>query len=79
MCSDFCILTAENAKAGCTAGSVAGGHTTHAPGMNVTGLCARFAPTIKWHRIALCYKDTCKRDMTMAGTSINNWEIDRLQ
>ena len=25
----------------------------HVPGMSVAGLCARFAPTIKWHRIAL--------------------------
>ena len=52
-CSDFCIPTADNAKAGCTAGSVAGGHTVHVPGMSVKGLCARFAPTIMWHRIAL--------------------------
>ena len=52
-CSDFCIPTAENAKAGCIAGSVAGGHTMHVPGVSVSGLCARFTPTIKWHRIAL--------------------------
>ena len=32
---------------------VAGGHTVHVPGLNVTGLCARFAPTIKWHRITV--------------------------
>ena len=30
---------------------MAGGHTVHVPGMSVAGLCARFAPTIKWHRI----------------------------
>ena len=52
-CSDFYIPTAENAKAGCIAVSVAGGHILHVPGMSVAGLCARFAPTIKWHRIAL--------------------------
>ena len=34
-------------------GSVAGGHTMHVPGMSVAGLCATFAPPIKWHRIAL--------------------------
>ena len=34
------------------AGSVAGGHTTHVPGMSVEGLCARLAPIIKWYRIA---------------------------
>ena len=28
-------------------------HTVPVTGMSVTGLCARFAPTIKWHRIAL--------------------------
>ena len=43
----ICIPTADNAKAGCIAGSVAGGHTMHVPGMSVAGLCARFAPTIK--------------------------------
>ena len=26
---------------------------TQVPGMSVAGLCARIAPTIKWHRIAL--------------------------
>ena len=52
-CSDFCIPTTENAKAGCIAGSEASGRTMHVPGMSVAGLCARFAPTIKWHRIAL--------------------------
>ena len=35
------------------AGSVAGGHTVHVPGMSVAGLYARFAPTIKLHRIVL--------------------------
>ena len=40
----ICIPTAENA------GSGAGGHTMHVPGMSVAGLCARFAPTVKWHR-----------------------------
>ena len=43
----ICIPTAENAKGGCIAGSVAGGHTVHVPGKSVTDLCARFAPTIK--------------------------------
>ena len=52
-CSDLCIPTAENAKVGCIAGSVAAGHTMHVPGMSVAGLCTRFAPTIKWQRIAL--------------------------
>ena len=52
-CSDFCIPKAENAKAGCFAGSVAGGHTMHVPDTSVAGWCAIFAPTIKWHRIAL--------------------------
>ena len=33
----ICIPTAENAKAGCIAGSVAGGHTMHVPGMGVAG------------------------------------------
>ena len=33
-------------KAGCIAGSVAGGHTVHVPGMNLAGLRARFAPKI---------------------------------
>ena len=28
-------------------------HTMHVPGMSMAGLCARFAPTIKWHRTAL--------------------------
>ena len=37
-CSDFCIPTAENANARCIAGSVAGGHTMHVPGMIVAGL-----------------------------------------
>ena len=49
----ICIPTGENAKAGCTAGSVAGGHTMRVPAMSVAGLCARFEPTMKWHRIAL--------------------------
>ena len=49
----ICIQKAENAKTGCIAGSVAGGHTVHVPGMSVAGFCARFGLTIKWHRIAL--------------------------
>ena len=49
----MCIQTADNAKAGCIAGRVAGRHTMHVPGMSVAGLCARFTPTIKWHRNAL--------------------------
>ena len=28
-------------------------HAMYVPGMSVAGLCARFAPTIRWHRIAL--------------------------
>ena len=56
----ICISTAENATAGYTAWSVADGHTMHVPGMSVAGLCARFAPTINWHRIAL-WRKTAKR------------------
>ena len=52
-CSNFCIPTAENAKARCIAGSVAGGHTVQVPGVSEAGLCARFTPTITWHRITL--------------------------
>ena len=36
----ICITTAEDAKAGCIAGSVASGHTMHVSGMSVAGLCA---------------------------------------
>ena len=52
VCIRICIPTAEYEKPGCIAGSVAGGHTVNVPGMNVAGLCARFALTIKCHRIA---------------------------
>ena len=51
--SNLYIPTAENAKARCVAGIVAGGRTMHVPGMSVAGLCARCVPAIKWHRIAL--------------------------
>ena len=47
------IPTAEKAKAGRSAGSVASGRTMRESGMGVAGLCARFAPTIKWRRILL--------------------------
>ena len=39
--------------AGCSAGSVARGHTVRVPGMSVAGICGRFGPTIKWHRMEL--------------------------
>ena len=48
-----CIPTPEKAMAGCFAGSVASGRTLLVLGMSAAGLCARFAPNIKWHRIAL--------------------------
>ena len=38
---------------GANPGSVESGQTSHVPAMSVAGLCARFAPMIKWHRIAL--------------------------
>ena len=47
----ICIPTAEDAKTERSAMYVAGGYTMHVPGMSVAGLCARFAPTIKWHRM----------------------------
>ena len=55
MLFEFFFPTAEHAKVRCIGGggSVAGGHTMQMPGMSVAGLCARFAPTIKWQRIAL--------------------------
>ena len=43
-----CIPTVEKTKAGCSVGGVAGGHTVLVPGMSAAGLCARFAPTLKW-------------------------------
>ena len=49
----FFFFTAENSKARCTAGSVAGGHILHVLGISVVGLCARFVPTMKWHQIIL--------------------------
>ena len=48
-----CIPAAEKTKAGCRAGSVASGHTVRVPGMSAVGLCARLAPALKWHNIAL--------------------------
>ena len=48
-----CIITPEKAMAACFAGSVATGHTVLVLDTSVAGLCARFAPTIKWHHIAL--------------------------
>ena len=47
--SDIYILKAEYAKAGCIVGSVASGYAGYERG----GLCARFASTIMWHRIAM--------------------------
>ena len=52
-CSDIYLPIAETAKARCIAGTVAGGHTMPVSGMSVAGLRARFAPSIKCHRIAL--------------------------
>ena len=40
-------------KPGCSAGSVASGHTVSESSMGVACLCARFAPTIKWLRTLL--------------------------
>ena len=39
--------------AGCSAWSVASGHTVGVPATSAAGLWARFAPTIKLHSIAL--------------------------
>ena len=51
--SDICILTAEHAKAGCIVGEY-GRWIHHAyTGYERGWLCARFASTIMWHRIAL--------------------------
>ena len=44
----FVFQQTENAKTGCIAESVAGGHTMHVPGMSVAGLCARFASQSVW-------------------------------
>ena len=49
------------AKAGCSVGSVASGHTVSVasghtvsvPGMRVAGNCAKFSSKIKWHRTSL--------------------------
>ena len=40
-------------KPGCSAGSVASGHSVRVSGKGVAGVCARFAPTIQWHRTLL--------------------------
>ena len=48
----FVYSNSGKCESWCIAGSVAGGHTMHVPCISVAGLCARFTPTIKWHRIA---------------------------
>ena len=38
--------TAENAKAGCSAGNIVSGHTACVPGMRLAAACAKVAQTI---------------------------------
>ena len=62
-------------KPGCSAGSVAGGHTVRVSGMGVAGLCARFAPTIKWHRVSSTSASTFCEIIKWASLKKNIWPI----